>query len=312
MTYPQTESGAPQISPKNRWTFVENIPGLIAVSLMLLSVLALGASSLSFYSATNFRSIFLQFIPMLPLVIGFTLTCRAAGPDFSLLGIFSLGAYLYAVTNSILIALISAVALGALTAAVVVLLRGPAIIVSIVIGHIIISLTSFVRNPIRVEMRGSPLIQTLSIVIGLLCFLGGGAYIAFTRLGIPLTRRPKDGGGGKLILFLAYPMASCMAALTGIFVVTRMGDYYPSLGGWYYLPTALLIWCAVHASRLFDNRWMPVLCATVVFFMSNMLSNAMMMLGITPQINNILGSLFIILLLIAAILAHRKSPNRFL
>ncbi len=300
---PRTAPADVQYTP-DQGGFVAKGLGFVIMGLLIVLMLGIGAAGRMFFSPINARNIAMQLFSMLPFAAGFILTCRAAGPDFSLAGLASLGGCVFAVTHSIVLAIIACIVAGAFSGLLIAVLRAPAVITSLMLIPLYVGICLLVTQGMPEPLESSVPPWVLLLVVGLVVFGLGVLYNALTPIGLPAAQRKWTK---SLAAFLAYPVAGAMAGVSSILIMYRIQAFAPSFGGWSLVPTLVFIWAVVYSSRALDNRIAPVLYGALGLWLWTALGNALSILSFSPYAQYIVQTIITLPMVIVAVLANPKA-----
>jgi len=295
--YPQFAAPS-AIKPTGARFFCEYILGLIPAGILVFTSVALFFSHPNASSVMGIQNLLSGIWMFLPLLLGAALTIRARGLDLSLAYMAAFAGILFASTGSAVIAILVALMFGAFNAALVVYLKLPSLIATLVVGQLIYGI-----NIIATQSRVIPLERIFEFKIvapfaALLLLAGTFVYNMLTGLGKPKEARPKSGAG-VLTEFFAYPAAALCAATAGILSVMRMGAATPFMGsGWIiYL---FVIWGALNASKWFSGKYTPIICAALVGLFVRMLEQGLAFLAAPMEFQTVIQSTIAMLFILAA------------
>ncbi|MBT3318513.1 MAG: zinc-ribbon domain-containing protein [Clostridia bacterium] len=275
--------------------FVGGVLGLVVFAALFCVVIIVGLFSRNFLSPTNLSNVFTQFLMFGALACGVAMTSRAKGPDLSMGAVFALtGVIIASIGGSwiigVAIALLVCASIGAINGVLIVFLRIPSLVATVVIAAILrgvvyvitngreIMIGSELKTLARIEVAG---LQIVPLAIFAVAFVAALLVILFSRLGKPLSKREvKDNRSASY--FVAYLLSSIIAFLVGVYFMSRLGAAVP-IAGIRYEIFILLCFAVITSSRFLDNRGIPAVFAAAVALFYVLLSNVFMIIGISPH-----------------------------
>ena len=261
---------------KQTGVFAGGILGFIVMAVLLAGIIVAGLFQRDFFILRNIRAIYTQFMIFGTIACGAVLTTRAKGPDLSIGAVMALtGAVIAAFSGSwifgIIIAAVCCIAIGAANGALIVYLRMPSLLVTLVMTAIVrgISFLIIGGGPLTVGIRqfNSKFVDFLMIRMGIfelvplivfaVAFVTVFLMILLSKLGKPLRRR-EASDQRKLSFFLAYVISSVIAGILGAYLLAYQSQVSMYTGTGYEI-FILFVFAAITSSRFIDNRVVPVI-----------------------------------------------------
>lgn len=284
--------------------FCENILGLIPTALFLLVLLLLlfiaSPENLPRVITNSFRIL----ATMLPMAVAVALTHRAkGGVDLALPAYMTLGALLYAVTGSGIAAVVVVLLLGAVNGLLVAVCRMSSIATLAVYG-ILQGIVSLASGGQAIKLDGMGNRTGIFVVLAFIILALGVAYVVLTSGKGEDAHRYKN----TLFSFLAFPLASAFAGISGIMFVHRLSAFVPGMGNWdSMIPPIVIVWAALRCSKLTENRFVPVLAACLVYGVLNMFRLALTVIAVSSYSQMLLEGIIAVLFVGMAALVHFLS-----
>ena len=271
--------------PKQTGVFAGGILGLIVMAALLIAVIVAGVFQENFLKLGNIRNIYTQFMFYGTIACCAVLTSRSKGPDLSIGAVISLTSIIFAAFSGslilgIIIAASSCILIGAANGALIVYLKMPSLLVTLVMSVFVrgISFILCEGRPFIVQIRqfSRGFVDFLFTRVGvfelapLLVFAAAlitvFLMVLLSRLGKPLHKR-QEADQKKTSFFLAYVVSAMLAGLLGLLMLTFQGQVSMQTGMGYEV-FILFVFAAITSSRFIDNRGVPVfysMLATLFF-----------------------------------------------
>jgi ribose/xylose/arabinose/galactoside ABC-type transport system permease subunit len=309
-----------QILPqKTTGVFVGGLLGFIVLVVLVVAVIVTGLFSYNFLAYMNLRNIFMQFLLFGALACGIAMTSRAKGPDLSIGALVALTGVMIAATSGswiigLVLAFLVCTSIGAVNGILIVFLRIPSLIMTIVVTVIVRSVVYIISNGmvLRIDrfVRAFVDLQVGGIRIIPLAIFAGAFVVAFfvilfSRLGKPLSKREATDNRSASY-FVAYLLSSIIAFFVGTFLVSRLGSASPNVGNNYEI-FIILCFAVITSSRFMDNRGVPVVIAIVTAILYVLLTNVLVLYGLNPHWNQLVVGLIALAFLVISYIARKDS-----
>ncbi len=280
---PQMSTAAPAAAYRSAQTvkqtgvFAGGILGFVVMAALLAGIVVYGLFQGNFFGLGSIHNMYLQFMIFGTIACCAVLTTRAKGPDLSIGAVMAVTGVIIGVLSGswigIVIAVSCCIIIGAANGALIVYLRMPSLLVTLI-------MTAIVRGVVFLISGGKPLMlgirqlnpklidflvirmgifEIVPLIVFAVAFVTVFLMILLSRLGKPLRRRePSDQR--KLSFFLAYVISSVIAGMLGAYILAyqSQASMYTGMG---YEIFILFIFAAVTSSRFIDNRVVPVIYA---------------------------------------------------
>ncbi len=283
------QNGSPdQITPppgEKTYTFRNTYLGAGLMGAALIVVLIAGFFTLGFYEGQNMLNILFACTSLFAVAFATALTSRAKGPDMSIGAMIAISSVIIAlVTNAtgswvlgLLIAVAVCAVLGAINGALIVFLKIPSVILTLVTGMAASALLYVfigIGNVKQEKLYFSQISSADMMDYGALIFIPATFIIAFviiwlTKLGVPSYKRDKKD---KPVHVLAYIGSAVIGAAIGLYAVASIGVGSLSMGSGYEL-FIIFAYAAVISTRAADNRFFPAVYALAPALVWGILQN---------------------------------------
>ena len=263
--------------------FVSGFLGLIILFALLCAVIVVGLFSPDFFGIRNMSNVFGQLLILGAVACGVAMTSRAKGPDLSMGAVVAItGIIIAAIGGSwilgLVVALLVCASIGAINGILIVFLRVPALVMTLVVSAILRAVV-FLASSGKINQVGRSIalitklevagVQIIPYVIFAVAFLAAFFVILFSRLGKPLSKREvKDNRSASY--FVAYLLSSIIAFMVGVFYVSRFGAASPVIGTGYEI-FILFTFAIITSSRYLDNRGLPAVFAVAATLLYTLL-----------------------------------------
>jgi ribose/xylose/arabinose/galactoside ABC-type transport system permease subunit len=319
----QTTGYRKEIPTKSTNVFVGGILGLVVLAALLSAAIIAGLFTNNFLSQGNLSRVFYEFLLFGALACGVVMTSRAKGPDLSMGALIALTGVIIVTTGGswvigLVIAFLVCASIGAINGILIVFLRIPSLILTIVVTVIaqgVVFLVSIDRimdigRDIRtlggIEVAG---IHIVPLAIFAVAFVAALLMILFSKLGKPLSKREVQDNR-SISYFAAYLLSSVIAFLVGVLMVSRGGVATPFMGSGYEI-FIILCFAIITSSRFIDNRGLPAVSAVVAALFYVLVTNVTILNvipnGFSPYWTRLVVGIIALLFIVISYIARRDS-----
>ncbi len=268
------------------YTFRNTYLGAGLMGAALLAVIIAGLFTPHFFDGSSILSILFNSVPLFAVAFATALTSRAKGPDMSVGAMIAISSIIITLvtngTGSWVVGLLAAVGvcavLGALNGALIVFLKIPSVILTLVTPMAFFGLLYALLatgNINQGQFIFSQISGTDMLNYGAYLFIPATFIIAFviiwlTKLGAPIHKRDKKA---EPIYILAYVGSAAIGAVVGLLAVAEQG--IPTMSSFGYEYFILFVYAAVMSTRVADNKFFPAVYALAPALVWSLLSNIM-------------------------------------
>lgn len=293
--------GAYQSAPtlKKESKFVENWLTLIALAAFFTVTLVLSMVEPVAFSGMNARNVLLQFCVMGAVAMGTFTSMRTGGLDLSLGAMMALAAMIFGVVSyesnavaGFFLALVACGALGLLNGLFIMVLRVPAILVTLVSATFIRAIAGASSDGATIPIDGTGFAAGAGVVALLAAI--GLAILALWRTG--RFAREKGSVRGEKKYFWVYGLVAVIGAFAGWAMSLRLNVAAPFIGSEYQL-MIVFIFAVVAASALFKNNWLAMAASLVAALLWAMHQNALALVGMSSFSQTIDAAVWVLIML---------------
>ncbi|MDL2237928.1 hypothetical protein LJC56_08900 [Christensenellaceae bacterium OttesenSCG-928-K19] len=297
-----------RLEKKRLNVFVDAIVGVIPVAIMFVIVLLLSLGNLNFYLPQNAGNIARQSAVPIAMAMSVCVTVRAKGPDFSIGTVTLLSMLMIAYFLSRGVALPLALLVAFAAAGGIGLLNGwlgtkiPVVFATMITGFGFYFIVRYFFATGEYSAGGAldGIREHLFFLVLICAVIPVFLFIFRSRLGLPFAQRKNDK---SCFYILPYVISSLLGCLAGVILLARVNvALITSTSGMDAEWQVVFLALCLYASKLWDNKWLPVFAVMLVSWLNVAFENAMTLMRLIVEAGFYVNGLLLAVLVVAVVL----------